>query len=160
MALQLQLITIIKETINNNEKVYTSLKQLLKKHKLLYLPDELKTLISNEYVNIDADYTNIIGFITYYKSILENKIKSSNFSLPEILIQADVYGSMSNVYSQILGKEDYNLIKSNPGPNVAVRTEKRMERHEKHCHGTDHAGKMRGTNRRIPLFYQQSERGY
>lgn len=121
-------ITIIKETINNNEKVYTSLKQLLKKHKLLYLPDELKTLISNEYVNIDADYTNIIGFITYYKSILENKIKSSNFSLPEILIQADVYGSMSNVYSQILGKEDYNLIKSNPGPNVAVRTEKRMEK--------------------------------
>ena len=121
-------INIIKDTINNNEAVYRSLKNILKRHKLLYLPDELKNLLRKEYVQISDDYTNIIGFITYYKSILEHKIGDKKLTLSEILIQAEVYGGVSNIYSQVLGIDDYKFIKTNPGPNSAVRTSGRLEK--------------------------------
>ena len=110
-----------------------------KSNEITAIPELLdKIQVKGQIITIDAMGTQ--------KEIAEKiKKKRADYVL-------SLKGNQKNLYEDV--KEYFE--------NSEFRKEikKRMERHEKHCHGTDHAGKMRGTNRRIPLFYQQSERGY
>ena len=134
-------LDLIKNNILSKNKVYESLNETLKKYKLLSIPDVFKTLLEQPSININFDRVNIGSFMTFYEEIykLEKKRLQTNgkdsekiiLSIPSILMNAEIYSSASNVYSQILGKEDANLIKLNPSPNSASKLtngEKRLQK--------------------------------
>jgi hypothetical protein len=103
----------------------------MNKKKIHLLPKSLKKILSNSGINISDDFNNLAAFISYYaqiyskeKSTLASNNKPTdniNINLTNILINAEVYSGISNVYSQILGNEDAKLIKANPGPNSATQ---------------------------------------
>ncbi len=122
-------INIILNTILKDEELYNKLLDIMKKKKIHLLPKELRTLIVN--AGISGEYTNVASFITFFKSILDSeraRLSASNKNpddalsgLAAILVNAEIYSSISSVYSQILGDEDAKLIKANPKPNDATR---------------------------------------
>lgn len=122
-------IKSLEECVFTNEEVYNSLLNTMKKRKLHKLPSCLKTILNTEHVNVSDDYINLASFISYYAQIYDiekKKLVSNNKStynitlnLINILINAEVYSSVSSIYSQILGDEDAKLIKANPGPHSA-----------------------------------------
>ena len=129
-------INIICNTILNDEELYNKLLDIMTKKKLHKLPKELKPLI--DMAGISDDYTNIASFITFFKTILSSERarlqangKNPNEALSaiaNILVNAEIYSSISSVYSQILGTEDTKLIKANPKPNDATRKTENNQR--------------------------------
>lgn len=119
----------LEKGVLNNEEVYNSLVNTLSKRKIHILPKSLKNILNSPGINISDDFTNISSFISYYgqiyekeKSNLASNNKTTNnimLSLVNILINAEVYSSISSIYSQVLGDIDSKLIKANPGPNSA-----------------------------------------
>ena len=122
-------IDLLRNNLFNNEEMYNSLVNLMKKKKLHLLPANIKKLTERSYIS--SDYTDIASFINYYVPIVETERKrllSIGKSkedvlkgLSSILIQAETFSSISSVYYQVLGPKDFRLIKSNPSPNSACR---------------------------------------
>lgn len=120
---------VLKECVLPNKEVYTSLQKTMQKKKLHILPLQLKNVLTKPNMHLSGDFSNISSFISYYAQIYEkekSKLEANNksteeiaLSLVNILINAEVYGSVSSIYSQILGEEDSKLIKANPSPNSA-----------------------------------------
>lgn len=118
----------------NNNDLYQSLLTYIYKYKLHLLPDYFKDLMSNEYIDISIEVSDIASFITYYSQIYEEEVKrlnsqgkdisDFNMSFITIMKYAESYSSVSNIYNQILGIEDARLIKCNPKPNSASRKTK------------------------------------
>ena len=123
-------IEALKKGVLSNEEIYTSLLNTIQKRKIHLLPNNLKNILTSQYINISSDFTNLAGFISYYgsiydkvKSTLESTGKNADnimLNITNILIYAEVYSGLSSIYSQILGNEDAKLIKANPGPNNAT----------------------------------------
>lgn len=124
-------LDLVEQYILNDEEIYQSLKDTIRKYKLHKLPDCFKMLMESENIQISGELMNIGAFISYYAQIYESEKKrllSINKStenivltIPNIFINADIYSSSSSIYSQILGANDSRLIKSNPGPNNASK---------------------------------------
>lgn len=122
-------LDVLESCVIYNEEIYTSLKKLMDKRKLHILPVSLKNILNTPNINVSADFSNLAAFISYYAQIYEkekstlasNNKPTDNISLNliNILINAEVYAGVSSIYSQILGDQDFKLIKSNPGPNSA-----------------------------------------
>lgn len=124
-------IPALQRGVLSNPDIYDSLLQIMKKRKLHLLPSNLSSLLESEHINISSDLSNISGFISYYNAIYESvkkvleasgkTIENIQLNVANALIYADVYSSVSSVYSLILGAEDAKLIKANPGRNAATR---------------------------------------
>ena len=122
-------LDVLEKCVLNNEEVYNSLRKLMLKRKIHLLPCSLKRILNSEFINISDDFNNIAAFISYYAQIYEKEkstLASNNKStdnilinLVNILINSEVYSSISSVYTQVLGDADTKLIKANPGPNSA-----------------------------------------
>lgn len=122
-------LDILEECVLNDEEVYNSLRNLMIKRKIHLLPYSLKRILNSEFINISDDFNNIAAFISYYaqiykkeKSALASNNKSTDnilINLVNILINSEVYSSVSSVYTQVLGDIDTKLIKGNPRPNSA-----------------------------------------
>lgn len=124
-------LDLVEHYILNNEEIYQSLKDTMRKYKLHKLPDCFKMLMESENIQISGELMNIGAFISYYAQIYEIEKKRLSIinrstehivlTIPNIFINAEVYSSSSSIYSQILGADDSRLIKSNPGPNNASK---------------------------------------
>lgn len=124
-------LDLVEQYILNNEEIYQSLKDTIRKYKLHKLPDCFKMLMESENIQISGELMNIGAFISYYAQIYEIEKKRLSIinrstehivlTIPNIFINADIYSSSSSIYSQILGANDSRLIKSNPGPNNASK---------------------------------------
>lgn len=122
-------LDVFKDCVLSHEEIYLSLEKLMKKRKLHQLPYCLKKILNTKNINVSDDFTNISAFLSYYAQIYQKEkstLASNNkptdnimINLINILINAEVYSSVSSVYSQVLGDVDSKLIKSNPGPNSA-----------------------------------------
>lgn len=112
------------------ETMYQSLLHTMEKYKLHVMPPCFKTLLESDSVQLSSDLTDIAGFISYYHQVYESekkKLESQGkvadniiLSFTNVLINASVLSSASNVYNQFLGTEDTRLVKANPGPNYAT----------------------------------------
>ncbi len=135
LRIDLMMDNILKD---KEEECFTSLQRTMNKYKLNVLPDEFSHLLEKEGINIEWTPSNIAGFISFYSQIYETEKKRLQalgkntdeimLNIPNTFIQADIYSSSSSVYTQFLGKEDCNLIKSNPGPNAATKKTANDER--------------------------------
>ena len=129
-------IELLEKGLFKDEELYKSLVDIMNKKKLHLIPEELKKWI--EKCNISSDSSIIAGFINFYGPIVESERKKALATgkdpneilkgLASILINAETYSGVSNVYSQILGEKDSRLIRSNPNPNSAVRKIKNNQR--------------------------------
>lgn len=140
MILSTLRIDLMEENIlkEENKESFASLQKTMNKYKLNILPDEFSHLLEKEGINIEWTPSNIAGFISFYSQIYETEKKRLQalgknteeimLNIPNTFIQADIYSSSSSVYTQFLGKEDCNLIKSNPGPNAAAKKTANDER--------------------------------
>lgn len=109
----------IKVNILEKEENYQKVLNIMKKHKLHLLPEELKELLKK--CDISEDYSNIASLMNSFEAIEENEKKKNNFvGVASILANADVYSSSSNFYTQVLGDKDSKLIRLNPKPNEAT----------------------------------------
>lgn len=122
-------VEVLEQCVLSNDEVYESLKNQMIKRKLHLLPKSLKMILNSRDINVSDDFSNIGSFISYYAQIYEKEkrnLASNNkptdnitINLINILINAEVYSSISSIYAQVLGDEDSKLIKANPGPNSA-----------------------------------------
>ena len=122
-------IELLKNGLFKNEELYNTLVILMSKRKLHLLPENLKELFDE--CGITSDYSDIASFINFFGPILESERKKLEAAgkdpnqalsgLASIMINAETYSSISDVYSQILGEKDAKLIKSNPKPNSAIK---------------------------------------
>lgn len=74
--------------------------------------------------------TDIAKFIQYYYKISEQRLKEKqtiNLTIPNIITEAQILGTLPGIYDGILGKEDKDLIKKNPPRNAAVKKQKNNE---------------------------------
>ena len=69
-------IEALKKGVLSNEEIYTSLLNTIQKRKIHLLPNNLKNILTSQYINISSDFTNLAGFISYYGSIYD-KVKST-----------------------------------------------------------------------------------
>ena len=155
-------IDILMSTIlsSNNNDLYQSLLTYICKYKLHLLPDNFQGLMSNEYIDINLELSDIANFITYYSQIYEDEIKrlnsqgkdTSDFNLSFVTIMkyAESYSTISNIYNQVLGIEDARLIKCNPKPNSAIRKTKGTVRLDEAVEWT--ISNYRRTEVTIPTF--------
>lgn len=114
---------------SGQEKIYDSLLQVMRKYKLYQIPDCFSKLLESEYINLPFEPSCISDFISYYYQIYEAEKKrlsalgktdlEISLTPTTILINACIFSSVSSIYSQILGVEDAQLIRKNPGPNAA-----------------------------------------
>lgn len=118
------------EDTEQAETMYQSLLHTMEKYKLHIFPSCFKDLLESDSIGLSCDFTDMAGFISYYHQVyesekrkLESQGKSANhvmLSLTNVLVNANVLGSVSSVYNQFLGTEDARLVKANPGPNYAT----------------------------------------
>jgi len=131
-------VETIKDTILNNADVYESLLACMSKYKVHLIPDYFANLMSNNYIDINLEVSDVANFISFYANVYEEEVKrlktqgkdASEISLNfiSILKYAEAYSTTSNIYNQILGVEDARIIKRNPGPNAATRKTKGKDR--------------------------------
>lgn len=129
-------IDLLKNGLFKNEEMYSKLVEIMSKKKIHLLPDNLMNLL--EECNISFESSTVSSFVNFFvpiyeieKKRLESLGKDSNqvlSTLIPILINAEVYNGVSDVYSQVLGENDSKLIKSNPGPNSATDKVDKNER--------------------------------
>lgn len=134
-------INLLKDKLLSNEILYNDLLNLLRKYKLIGWGNTFSEL-SNE-VDMDIDKDTICSFLNNFYRIypnlleqnrrinderkLEGVLTERNITLTSLLNEALVYASVSYKYAKLLGKEDFKLIKSNPGPNSSfLKSEKRL----------------------------------
>ena len=120
---------LFEENVLNNDEVYDSLKRIIKKYKLDSLAPEVDNIVSKEIFDLSCNTSDIATFISFFHSIYETEKsnlqaqgKNSNnlsISIMNIFKYLDKYSAVSSIYSQILGKEDEGLVRSNPKPNAA-----------------------------------------
>ncbi len=134
---QLNIGNLTKNVLDNDE-VYGSLKSIMSKMKLDKIPSKLSDFINNSNYDFTKSTSGLAAFISYYNTVYERKKKAMmasgedaakiHFSLPEVFINGEALIAISSIYLQILGDEDANLIKTNPGPNSATRKTQNNER--------------------------------
>lgn len=116
-------INLLKDYLFNNEKLYNELMKTLKKYKFLGWDNIFDNLLVEADIEFDSDAkANVINYFYKYYPILEDKVEKGELktiSLTSILDLVVIYSSVSSVYNILLGKEDYNLIATNPTPNAA-----------------------------------------
>ncbi|MBQ6686900.1 MAG: hypothetical protein IJN03_00060 [Bacilli bacterium] len=124
-------IDVLENTIlkPENNATYEALLTYIYKYKLHLLPDYFKKLLASENIDISLEVSDVASFISYFSEISETERKrldslgrnseDLNLGIISIMKYAEAYSAMSSVYSQILGMEDFRLLKSNPKPNAA-----------------------------------------
>ncbi len=134
-------INLLKDNLLNNDVLYNDLLNLLRKYKLIGWGNTFSDL-SNE-VDLDIDKDTICSFLNNFYRIYPNLLEQNrhmnderkmngitterSITLTSLLNEALIYASTSYKYTKLLGKEDFKLIKSNPGPNSApYRSEVRL----------------------------------
>ena len=135
-------INLLKDNLLNNDVLYNALLNLLRKYKLIGWGNTFSDL-SNE-IDLDIDKDTICSFLNNFYRIYPNLLEQNrhmnderkmngiiterSITLTSLLNEALVYASTSYKYTKLLGKEDFKLIKSNPGPNSApCRSEVRLD---------------------------------
>ena len=129
-------VKLICDNVLTNEDVYNSLLDIMKKKKLHMFPDYFDSML--EKCGISTDISNIAAFMSFFPAILDSERKrlasvgkdpnTAFAGISSALLYADTYGSVSSIYSQILGEKDAKLIKTNAGPNEARLKIKNNER--------------------------------
>ena len=158
-------IDVIEKKILEDDctQIYQSLKNTMEKYKLHRMPSCFQNLLESESIKISCVLGNLSGLIYYYHQVYETEKKrlesqgkdTTNIQLNavNILLNADVLSSVSNVYSQFLGIEDAKLVKANPGPNQAIKKTTGNERLEEALNWTiQNFRRMKVT---IPTFSEQ-----
>ncbi|MBR3162381.1 MAG: hypothetical protein IKF19_06600 [Bacilli bacterium] len=116
----------IKNTVFNNEELYKELLKYLSKYKIIALKDIYSPAFT--IADIELDPTLIASLISNFELIMKTKMKErnkgNNFNFINELDLANVLNSDANIYSYLLGKEDYKFIKTNPGPNSSSMNKK------------------------------------
>ena len=104
--------------ILSDEKMYESLKKIMKKYKLYLLPPQVDTIIERDIFDLSCRCSDVSTFISFFHSIYEEtkgKIEKANITV--LFEYMDKYSAVSSIYSQILTSEDEGLIRSDPKPN-------------------------------------------
>ena len=107
----------------NNEFLYKELLNILKKYKIIGWGNTFDKILEEAKIDYDESIIAILisYFYKFYPELLEQykrgEIKS--ITLLNLLDETSIYGSCSNRYKILLGKEDYNLYAKNPSPNSA-----------------------------------------
>ncbi len=124
-------IELLTQTVLHDEKMYSLLLKIMETKKIHLYPDSINRLLKDLDIDMSLDASNIAAFISYFPSILEEEKKrylragkevpdEIPFTAATILAEAEVFGTASSVFAQILGKEDAKLIKANPKENQAT----------------------------------------
>ncbi len=134
-------VNLLKDNLLTNDVLYNDLLNLLRKYKLIGWGNTFSDL-SNE-VDLDIDKDTICSFLNNFYRIYPNLLEQNrhmnderkmygitperSITLTSLLNEALIYASTSYKYAKLFGKEDFKLIKSNPGPNSApYRSEVRL----------------------------------
>lgn len=127
-------LDIIKDKLLSNPEVYESLLKFIDKRKIQFIPSKLEEFI-NEHTEMRYTPDSIASIINYYYKIHERELSLQEkpgdermLSLISAIKNAEVYSSVSSVYTQVLGLEDARLIAANGGPNMATKKTKTDER--------------------------------
>ena len=113
----------LREMVFDNQEKYQSLLNFISTNKLLGLLPLIRN--SNELgIKIDEGLiTNLINnYDAIYKAVINNSGEKAKIA--EMLIKADYYNSESFRYENLLGREVFPYIISNPGPNSATMDKK------------------------------------
>lgn len=111
----------IDEYLLNNDKVYNKLLELFIKYKIPGWGSTFDKLGANLDVNVECSVTS--GLINYFDKILKmyNELSKNNQTLTALLDITNAYTCGPKKYINLLNKENYNFIASNPGPNSSVK---------------------------------------
>ena len=106
---------------------------ILKKYKFMNWSDTFENLLKPTYLSFnERDIAILINYFYSFYSKLEAKQQNGlieGIRLSNILDELRTYGSSSIKYDYLLGKEDSDLIISNPGPNSAsLKAEERLKK--------------------------------
>ena len=123
-------IDLVRDNLLDNEEAYESLKRIMQKYKLDSLSSNIDEIISKEIYDLSCSTTDISTFISFFHSIYETEkanqeVQGKDFnklsiSIMKVFKYLDKYAAVSSIYSQILGKEDEGLIRSDPKPNCST----------------------------------------
>lgn len=103
----------LQANILSNPETFSRLQGFLKKYKLVGWGDVFDPIESS--IDLGCDTLTIASLISYFDKI--DKITNKKGNLTDVLDFSNAYASSSNKYPLLLGKENYDLIVSNPGPN-------------------------------------------
>ena len=125
-------IDILKDKLLSNPLIYEKLINILTKHKFMSWSNTFENLLKNADLTFnEGELATLINyFYDFYPKLEEqqNKLKK-DIRLSNILDELRTYGSCSIKYSYLLGKEDSELIISNPGPNSSgLKVEERLKK--------------------------------
>lgn len=122
----------LQKRLFNNQFLYNELLNILKKYKILGWGNTFDKIL--EEAKIEYDQSTVSALLSYfykfYPVLLEKQkngeIKS--ITLLNLMDEISIYGSFSNQYKILLGKEDYNLYAKNPAPlSAPITKEERLE---------------------------------
>lgn len=123
-------IKALQKNIINNEKIYEALLNIMKKKKLMTIPNSIGEFINS--CEREFDQIDVAVFVTYFYKIYEEEVKRTNInrednkefnmSFSSVLDYMEAFGSFSSIYRRTLGEEDARLIKANPNPNSAYNS--------------------------------------
>lgn len=119
--------SVFKEKVlDSNSNIYQKLVEVIKKYKFVLWGDVFENILNKVGLSFDSEKkaSFINNFYSFYPR-LEYKVKNGeikNISLGTLLDEVMVYGSNSFRHKWLLGKENYDLICKNPGPNSASLT--------------------------------------
>lgn len=116
----------VKELVFDNQELYDDLLKYLDKYKIIGIKELYSKAFSK--ADIEWDYSIIGSLISNFELISKTKkeelAKGNSFGFVDELDFADVLISDASIYSILLGKDDYRLIKRNPGPNASSMDKK------------------------------------
>lgn len=115
------------EFSKNNPEHYAKMVEMLKKYQFMAWGESFSSFL--EGIDLYFDPSTVASLMNNFSEFYPRLEKSGErISITGLIDQANCYGSDSYRYSQILGKEDYQLLGANPGPNSAsMKRTKRLE---------------------------------
>ena len=126
-------IDLLRDKLLSNPELYEKMLNILKKYKFMNWSDTFENLLKTADLSFnERDIAILINYFYSFYSKLEAKQQNGlieGIRLSNILDELRTYGSSSIKYDYLLGKEDSELIISNPGPNSAsLKTEERLKK--------------------------------
>ena len=125
-------ISHLLEVAKKNPEMYQKLLEVLDKYQFLAWGESFSPFLQECDLYFDAStVANLLNNFSEFYPKLQGQKGSANapdITITRLIDQANCYGSDSIRYSQIFGRQDYQLLSANPAPNSASM--KRKERLE------------------------------
>lgn len=120
-------IEMIEAKLFSNPEIFEELKKIFSKYKMFSWNETFDKLLSNCDYDYDSGFkANLINY--GYLIIEALKTKSKNSMLIDILDEVMITCSVSNIYMQLFGREDFIHLSNNKAPNAGhSNKEERMK---------------------------------